>query len=255
MGGFDPSGGAGLLRDVLCLAAQGAIPFALCLAQTVQNGQGCLAIEPPCPDPRPSLEALLPHLNGVWGLKLSLCCISPRALAELLALLQAQPPMCALWDPILGPTQGVKLHEGQDLKAYADQILKTLDWVVTPNRVEAAAFAGLSQDALPETLALPWLEKGAKAVWLKGGHGGSSQVEDFWIDQKGCVSLGSHPRLPGNRRGTGCTLASTWVGLRLRGLDEKTAAKKSAEILRDNWGRAAVVGGFGRPAFVGMGTC
>lgn len=243
------------MRDALALASQGAIPFALCLAETVQNGEGCLAIEPPSMDPRRSLEALLPHLKGPWGLKLSLCCLRPRALRELIDLLKDTKPVCAIWDPILGPTQGVQLHEGRDLKAYADEVFKTLDWVVTPNRVEAAAFSGLSMDASPERLARPWLEKGARAVWLKGGHGGSDSVEDFWIDVKGCHGLGSHPRLPGDRRGTGCTLASTWVGLRLRGLDERSAAQKAADILRENWDKACVVGGFGRPAFVGMGIC
>ncbi len=63
---MDPSGGAGLLRDVMTLAALGVHPMAVCTADTVQNGLACESIRPPA-DPLPALEALAPHLAGRLG--------------------------------------------------------------------------------------------------------------------------------------------------------------------------------------------
>jgi len=63
---MDPSAGAGILRDVMTLAALGVHPMAVSTADTVQNGLVCLAIRPPR-DPLPAFDALVPHLGGAWG--------------------------------------------------------------------------------------------------------------------------------------------------------------------------------------------
>jgi hydroxymethylpyrimidine/phosphomethylpyrimidine kinase len=135
----------------------------------------------------------------------------------------------------------------------AGALLPMGHWVVSPNRGEAAAFAGLPPEAIrtadAEALARPWLEAGAAAVWLKGGHAEGDRVQDLWITADGTEALEAIPRLPGARRGTGCALASTWLGLRLRGLDPQVAAVESARRLRARWDRAWVPGGAGRPVF------
>jgi len=247
LGGMDPSGGAGLLRDVMTLTALGIHPMAVATADTVQNGLACLAIHPPR-DPFPALEALAPHL-GTWGVKLGLCALDAGTLRHLAAWLKAHAPGPMLWDPIQAPTAGVGLHGPADLRAMAEVLLEACPWVVSPNRPEAAALAGLAPDAAPEDLARPLLELGASAVWLKGGHGPGGEVEDFWINAQGALSLGRWPRLPGDRRGTGCTLASAWLAHRLRGLDGPGAAAAAAHWLRDRWADGIRPGGYGRPCF------
>jgi hydroxymethylpyrimidine/phosphomethylpyrimidine kinase len=247
---MDPSGGAGLLREVMTLTALGVHPMAVATADTVQNGQGCQAIHPP-QDPFPALEALAPHL-GNWGVKLGLCALDAGALRHLAAWLKAHAPGPMIWDPILAPTAGVGLHAAGALLAMAELLLGASPWVVSPNRPEAAALAGLAQDAGPEDLARPLLERGARAVWLKGGHGSRGHVEDFWITAQGALSLGRWPRLPGDRRGTGCTLASAWLAYRLHGLDGPGAAAAAAGWLRDRWAGGIRPGGYGRPCFAAM---
>jgi len=247
LGGLDPSAGAGLLRDVITLAALGVQPMAVCTADTVQNGAQCLAIRPGT-DPLAPLEALRPHLTGPWGVKLGLCALAPavfQALAELVAELG---PSVRIWDPIQAPTAGVGLHDAPGLRAMAGTLLKGGGWVVAPNLPEAAALAGLKGGS-PEALARPLLDLGAEAVWLKGGHGDAKEVEDLWITAQGVLSLGRAPRLPGDRRGTGCTLASAWLGLRLLGQDGPGAARAAAEFLRRRWHPPVIPGGFGRPCF------
>jgi hydroxymethylpyrimidine/phosphomethylpyrimidine kinase len=254
LGGMDPSGGAGLLRDALTLAELGCLPMAVSLAETLQNGLACARIEPPGLDAVRRVENLAPHLTGRWGVKLSLCALRNGDFRRLCATLRHLAPPFRIWDPILAPSAGVGLHAGEDLKGMAVELLSTGGWVVSPNRGEAAAFAGMPPEAIHnasvESLATPWLETGAAAVWLKGGHANGDRVQDYWCTQKGCFPLEASPRLPGERRGTGCLLAATWLGLRLQGRDDIEAALEAARLLRQRWNRAFSPGGVGRPMFM-----
>ena len=253
LGGMDPSGGAGLLRDVMTLADLGCQPMAVSLAETVQNGLSCSRIEAPGLDPVQRLECLAPHLAGRWGVKVSLCALEQAAFRRLCATLRHLAPPLRIWDPILAPSAGVGLHDGAGLRRMAADLLPMGGWVVSPNRGEAAAFAGLPPEAIrtapPEALAAPWLGAGARAVWLKGGHAAGDQVQDLWITSQGIQALEAAPRLPGERRGTGCLLSATWLGLCLQGLEDIPAARASARRLRSRWDAAFAPGGAGRPLF------
>lgn len=253
LGGMDPSGGAGLLRDALALAELGCQPMAVSLAETLQNGLACSRIDAPTLDPVRRLETLAPHLAGRWGVKIGLCALEADTFRRLCATLRHLAPPIRIWDPILAPTAGVGLHDGGDLRLMATHLLPMGGWVVSPNRGEAAAFAGLPpesiRDASAEALAGPWLEAGAEAVWLKGGHAPGDLVQDLWITRMGIEPLDASPRLPGQRRGTGCLLSASWLGLRLRGLEDRAAAREATRRLRERWDLAFVPGGVGRPMF------
>ena len=256
LGGMDPSGGAGLLRDALTLWELGCQPMAVSLAETLQNGLACTRIEPPALDPVQRLENLAPHLAGRWGVKVGLSALDVGAFRRLCATLRHLAPPIRIWDPILAPSTGVGLHDGEDLRRMAAELLPMGGWVVSPNRGEAAAFAGMPPEAIGsasvKALASPWLEAGAAAVWLKGGHAAGDEVQDFWITREGIQPLEAVPRLPGERRGTGCLLSATWLGLRLQGRGDRKAAVESARRLRDHWHLAFAPGGAGRPMFMSL---
>ena len=253
LGGMDPSGGAGLLRDALTLARLGVHAMAVSTAETIQNGLGCQVIQAPSLDPVARIETLGPHLVGAWGVKLGLCALEPGTVKRLAATLNSLHPKVRIWDPILAPSAGVGLHDGGELRELARILLSSGAWVVSPNRGEAAAIAGLTPDqiriASPESLSRPLLELGAAAVWLKGGHASGATVQDLWITPTRIEALPAAPRLPGQRRGTGCTLASLWLGLRLLGRSDHDAAIEAADMLRAAWGQAFAPGGVGHPLF------
>lgn len=249
LGGMDPSAGAGLVRDALTLAALGVHPMVISTAETVQNGVACEQILAPSVSPTQRLQTLRPHLAGPWGVKLGLSALEPTDLQSLLAELEAMDPGPRIWDPIQAPTCGVALHDPSALRRMAAIVLKSGTWVVAPNRPEAAAMGGVPEDSEALTLARAFLESGARAVWLKGGHGSGAAVEDFWIESGVCSSLGAHHRQAGDRRGTGCTVASAWLGYRLLGLDDRQAARQAIVWLREHWAKAFLPGGVGRPTF------
>lgn len=250
-GGLDPSAGAGVLRDALTLAALGVHPMALTLAETIQNGVACEYIEAPVASPLLRLEALRPHLSGAWGVKVGLSALNSLDFRALAGQIHALNPTVKIWDPILGPTAGTGLHDGAGLIRMADILLSTGSWVVSPNRQEAGAMLGLPLETAatgdPLGLARPFLDRGARAVWLKGGHGAGQMVEDFWVVPGHAHSLGAVPRLLGELRGTGCVLGSAWLGFRLRGMEDIPAAEAAAAWLRDRWSRAFCPGRVGRP--------
>lgn len=249
LGGLDPSGGAGILRDVQVLSSLGVYPMALCTAETLQNGSACLRIAPPKLSAVEGFNTLCPHLTGTWGIKLGLCALQIEPLSDLVNAVAKAGPQVRIWDPIMAPTSGVGLHGKAGLLRMAETILPTGGWTVSPNLCEAQTFLG-DPTAEPAALARPWLDLGAEAVWLKGGHTAGNEVQDIWITRKGTFPLGSHPRLPGERRGTGCTLASAWLGMRLKGAKATEAASQAAEWLRSHWSHAEAIGNFGRPAFL-----
>ncbi len=218
-------------------------------AETLQNGLACEQILVPVVNPLLRLQALRPHLVDNWGVKLGLSSLDSADLRSLLAAAEALDPGPRIWDPIQAPTCGVALHNPLELRRIAAIVLKSGKWVVTPNRPEAASMGGVPESADPLTLARAFLDSGARAVWLKGGHSSGEAVEDFWIEARDCRSLGAHPRQAGERRGTGCTVASAWLGYRLLGLDDQKAARQAIAWLREHWAKAFAPGGVGRPTF------
>lgn len=249
LGGLDPSSGAGLLRDALTAWELGVYPLVVPTAETNQNGLMCLQITPPGMPPSQRLEALRLHLSGLWGVKLGLCALSDEELALVLSMLDAAAPKARIWDPIQGPTVGEPLHRPTDLRRMGQRLLRGGGWIVCPNLLEAAAFAGTEAKAPVETLVEPFLELGADAVWLKGGHSEGQHVEDLWVEAHGVKSLGQRARWSDDRRGTGCTLASAWLAFRLKGLDGFEAAAQAAQWLHQRWPYAVKPGDTGRPSF------
>jgi len=247
---MDPSAGAGILRDVQVVSSLGVYPMALCTAETIQNGSACLRIAPPGLPPDEGFAALRPHLlSGHWGAKLGLCAVQPGLMGALARTIHEAAPLARIWDPVLGPSSGAGLHDRETLLALAEALLPSGGWVVSPNLPEARTLLG-GPTSDPAALARPWLELGAEAVWLKGGHGEGGDIQDLWITAGSVLSLGAHPRLPGELRGTGCAVASAWLALRLRGADAVRAASEAGAWLRRHWERAAAPGGYGRPALL-----
>lgn len=249
LGGMDPSGGAGLLRDVATCQELGVHAMAVSAAETLQNGLGCQRILPPALDPAEQLEALAVHLTGPWGVKIGMSALDPPSFRRLAETIERLSPTVRIWDPILAPTLGVPLHDLNELRVMAGILLPMGGWVVAPNLFEASVASGLPSDAAPEALAAPFLERGARAVWLKGGHRGLPEVEDFWIEGSGAVRIGRWTRRQGERRGTGCAVASAWLCRRLLGEGDIPAVRAAVAWIRDRWDPPFVPGEAGRPVF------
>lgn len=246
LGGFDPSSGAGVLRDALVASDLGIYPMAVPLAETVQNGAECAEIAPPGFSPMKRLESLRLHLAGTWGAKLSMF-HDLSHLEAALNLIQELGPDAAIWDPVASPTSGARLH-GADTIKKALRLLSFGAWLVSPNIPEARALADMPDGPL-EAVAKKIMDMGAQNVWIRGGHTCSETVQDLWADGSGLEWLAPCSRLDGDPRGTGCAATSAWLSYRLKGLGGASAAEAAVSYVRSAWGRLCRPGGAGRAAF------
>ncbi len=209
-GGFDPTGGAGVLMDAKAIHAAGgyavAVPSCLAIQTTV-------TFDRTVPLPRTALERSLSRAAESFRLgAVKIGMVGTRAAAEsLLRFLGEHRGLPVVLDPVLRSSSGMPLLAGNALPVYRNLLARAT--VLTPNLPEIekilARSVGGFRDAVAAVRDLA-LASGASVV-LKGGH--------FpWPGKRGVDILfegGTVTLLPPDRRfprrnphGTGCTLAA-----------------------------------------------
>lgn len=206
VGGVDPGGGAGLLRDVTTVTALGARAQVIETAWTEQ-GPGLHRVEPRAPEAvRTALaEALAAHRPAAVKIGMAVGPATAAALIE--ALGDYAGPVIV--DPVLATSRGGVLWAGAPRELLPLLRRATL---VTPNSVEAAALTGRPLVTADDAEASGrWLIEAdqLRAVLVKGGHlGDGGTIVDVLVTASGAERF-ARPRTPGpSPRGTGCALAS-----------------------------------------------
>lgn len=243
VGGFDPTGGAGVVRDLLTGRTLGArvrlVPTAW-TAQAAATGVG--AIEPR--DPTALGEAVSAALGAATALgpvavKVGMMPNATAAASVLAALRTFAGPVVV--DPVLGASSGGDLYRG-DLRDLLGLVARAT--VATPNAVEAARLTGQAISDLDGAARAgkSLLEAGARAVLIKGGHLEGAMAVDILVTPDGARHF-SAERLPGpSVRGTGCALATAIaVGL-ARGRALADAVAEAKAWLHEAIQRAVAVG-------------
>jgi len=206
VGGVDPGGGAGLLRDVATATARGAVAHAVGTAWTEQ-GDRVHRVEPR--DPDAVRQALIQALAaGPAAVKIGMA-VGPATAAGILDALAGYTGPVVL-DPVLASSRRGRLW-GTEPRALLPLARRAT--LVTPNTGEAEAFGQgpVSTAAEAEAAALRLVAtEGLAAVLIKGGHlaPGAGEVTDV-LATPGEVQRFVHARAPGRSpRGTGCALAT-----------------------------------------------
>ena len=229
--GSDSGGGAGIQADLKTMTVLGTYGLSVITALTAQNTTGVYGIEPASPSfVARQLEVVLedfPIKAAKTGMLFSADIID--ALAPLLG--QVSFPLVV--DPVCVSQSGHRLLEESAIDAMRTRILP-LAALLTPNRPEAEALAGLridSPDDIRKALAR-LLDMGPGAVLLKGGHfDGDAMVDWLGLPGKEPVPL-RHARVrTHNAHGTGCTLSSAIAAYLARGCDLEEAVVRGKEYL------------------------
>jgi hydroxymethylpyrimidine/phosphomethylpyrimidine kinase len=117
--------------------------------------------------------------------------------------------------------------------------------LVTPNADEAAVLSGRAVADAASALAAAerLVERGARAVLVKGGHLPGEQVVDLLVRPGAEARAFEAARLPrGDVRGTGCALASLTAGHLALGSALEQAIELAREGLLGALSRAVAVG-------------
>ena len=254
IGGFDPSGGAGILADVRAIAVAGAHPTALVTAATVQSTAGCGEV---APVEARLLRAQLERLVAAQPPDVvKLGALGDRATAEVVAAFLASYTGPVFVDPVATasrhaePGHGHALATPEARAVLVDRIIPR-GVVVCANAPELAALSGLpcTGPASAEVAAHVVLARGARAVLAKGGHWTAGDATDLLVLPKSTHALPA-PRLDASDvHGTGCTLASLAAGR----LAMSRRADDASLVEAVRWAKAALTLALTTPVVVGEG--
>jgi hydroxymethylpyrimidine/phosphomethylpyrimidine kinase len=244
--GLDPSGGAGFIADTRLAAALGCRPVGVITALTDQNTVGVIAANPV--DPGVIANQLSTLLTDVEVAAVKIGMIGShdiaRAVADALALTAAP----VVWDPVVAPTRGAPLFEG-DLLAALDLLAPHLA-LITPNAAEAGYLTGrrIHDEAAVLGAGQELRSRGVAAVLIKGGHLGGADATDYLIAHGEPVPIRG-PRIPLAEpvHGTGCAL-STAIACRLaHGIPLREACEQAKDLVAERL-HGPVHAGRGRPS-------
>ncbi|QRR04186.1 bifunctional hydroxymethylpyrimidine kinase/phosphomethylpyrimidine kinase [Dyadobacter sandarakinus] len=215
--GSDSGGGAGIQADLKTVAALGAYGTSAITALTAQNTTGVRAIHAVPPEfLRQQLEAVFEDFT-IDAVKIGMVNTAETAQVIAGALADYQPRF-VVFDPVMVSTSGSRLIREDAVDALWQELLTRAD-LITPNIDEAEILVSEKITDLKsmQHAAGILLEKGCKAVLLKGGHLAGPVIRDVLaLQNTGSLVLESDYIRSPNVHGTGCTLSSaiaTYVAL------------------------------------------
>ena len=203
--GNDPMGLAGNHADLRAFAAMQVHAATVITATTAQNQHDFFALNALSHEAFRSQLAAVAKQDIFRVVKLGLIANLSQAEAILGSGILSDK-LCVL-DPVLAATSG-NITQTEERIAAIKLLMPEVD-VVTPNHQEVLAMLGLTVEthAARVQAAQGFMQLGARAVLIKGGHG-DQLGEDFFYSEEISFYL-SHPACtPAYSRGTGCALAS-----------------------------------------------
>jgi hydroxymethylpyrimidine/phosphomethylpyrimidine kinase len=213
VGGWDPSGGAGLAADLRAAAAAGSPALGVLAALTAQSS---LAVRKVAPVPRGFVRAQLEALasENVFGAVKTGLLGSSAAISELAVWYARDGSGPLVVDPVLVSGDGRPLMGPAARRALVERLFP-MAALVTPNRGEAEVLSGRRIDGAEAMLraARVIAGLGPRAVLIKGGHLPGPPSDLLWYGAK-AVWMRSPRRVPGVWHGLGCHLASA-IAVRL----------------------------------------
>jgi hydroxymethylpyrimidine/phosphomethylpyrimidine kinase len=243
--GSDPTGGAGLQLDLQVFRALGLHGAAVPTALTVQDTAKVHRVLPAFPSV--VLDQLRVLLADVTPAVVKIGMLATDDVARNVALALSGLDESVPWvlDPVLAASDGTPLLERRAWDTLHALLPRAT--LLLPNRPEAEALTGedTSRDAGAERAAAALLERGARAVLLKGGHREGAPRDLLAVPDGDGVRL---TWLEGERveggpvHGTGCALASAIAAGLAHGRDLETAVAEGRAFVARALARAERVG-------------
>ncbi|MDR1936213.1 MAG: bifunctional hydroxymethylpyrimidine kinase/phosphomethylpyrimidine kinase [Candidatus Accumulibacter sp.] len=231
--GSDSGGGAGIQADLKTFAALGCYGMTAITALTAQNTQGVRSIHgvPPW-ILRDQIDAVIEDI-GAHAVKIGML-HAPETVAVVAEAIDRHRLRRVVLDPVMVATSGAALIETPAIEALVRELFPRAD-VITPNLDEASLLVGrpLRTPEDMESAALSLLQRGARAVLLKGGHLPGDTVIDLLVSPAGGKYWMQARRIRGaNTHGTGCTLSSAIAAHLALGASLPEAVRRARDYVR-----------------------
>ena len=231
--GSDSGGGAGIQADLKTFAALGCFGMTAITALTAQNTRGVRSIHAvPLQILADQIDAVVEDI-GVDATKIGML-HSADTVRTVASALQRHGLTRVVLDPVMIATSGAVLIDSEAVDVLVRELFPLAD-VVTPNLDEAALLVGqpLQGEADMEAAARQLVERGARAVLVKGGHLAGETVSDLLLTRAAPPLWMRAARIASNNtHGTGCTLSSAIASHLALGADLPTAVHRAREFVR-----------------------
>ena len=241
--GSDSSGGAGIQADLKAITANGGYGASVITAITAQNTQRVAASE------TVSLDLLRAQLAAVFD-DLQVAAIKSGMLAteEVIAIvaeaLRVRRPRHYVLDPVMISKSGHRLLAERSVDGLVSELLP-LASLVTPNVHEAAVLGGTvirtPEDA--ERAGRTILERGARAVLVKGGHLDERPATDVLVTPEGAEWFAGTAIDTPHTHGTGCTHSAAIATQLAHGRPLTEAVRIAKEFVTEAIRHGFAVGG------------
>jgi hydroxymethylpyrimidine/phosphomethylpyrimidine kinase len=252
IGGFDPSGGAGLAADLRAFAAAGVFGCAAVALLTVQSTAGLKSVWPvPARELVAQVAEVLRH-QRVRAVKIGALGNETNVLAVARLLARHKDVPLVVDTPLL-PTRGrQRLLSAAAVSALKRELVARAT-LVTVNLHEAQALLGEPVRTVGEAhdAARALAGMGARAALVKGGHlKGASAIDVLAVGGE-VIELRARRLAVVDVHGTGCTLASLVAG-RIAGRAGRRLDRREL-IAAIRWAKRTHHGALARAAQVGDG--
>jgi hydroxymethylpyrimidine/phosphomethylpyrimidine kinase len=230
--GSDPSGGAGIQADLKTFHQLGVYGEAAITLLTVQNSTGVRRVEILAADlVEEQVAAVLADIPPQAAKTGALGNVEiVRAVARMAAAFSF--PLVV--DPVMISKAGSPLLSSDAVSAMISDLIPHA-FLLTPNLPEAAALTGRRVESAEQIrdAARCLAGMGARAILIKGGHGGGAHSSDMLFDS------GEFTEYPAGRletrhtHGTGCTYSAAIAGLLASGLDLRRAVSQAKRFITE----------------------
>lgn len=240
--GSDSGGGAGIQADIKTVTALAGYAATAVTAITVQNTLGVTGVFPiPAGVIEAQGRAVLDDI-GADAIKTGM--LGDLATVEAVArLIDHAGDVPAVIDPVMIAKGGAALLPAEAISAITSILLPRAA-LLTPNAPEAATLTGIAAETTDDLRRAgeALLQRGAKAVLMKGGHVAGERVIDVLMTSKGEATFEGERIDTPHTHGTGCTLASACATGLAQGLPLEEAVARAWRYVREAIVRAP---GFG----------
>jgi len=233
--GSDPTGGAGVQQDLQVFALHGVHGMAVPTALTVQSTDRVHKVLPAFPNVVG--EQLVALLTDVRPRVVKVGMLATDDVLLRVADLLERFAAPRVVDPVLKASSGPWLLERRAWGNLVDRIVAGAE-VVTPNLDEAEWLTG---ERDPERAAPIFLEMGASAVLVKGGHA-EGPADDLLLTRTGATWLRASRRVSEGAHGTGCALSAAIAAQLALGVSLESAVAQAKQFVEDALGGAFKVG-------------
>ncbi len=218
--GFDPCNGAGLTADVKTFEAQGVYGLSVCTAVTIQHESDFKGVEWVKQETILQQLAILKEKYIFQYIKIGLIENLSVMNAVVDDLINYNPNIKIIWDPILKASAGFRFHGKFERELFTKVAKKC--YLITPNQREWAQLFG---PRIETDIATKFTN-----VLLKGGHARGELSTDT-LFQKGEVTRFSNLRIDGSKHGTGCVLSAGIVAQLATGNSLNSACEQAKKYV------------------------